>query len=236
MVIIVKFKGIGYNSGEPIEFFHTLESEEFVNITKPNFFKASIPKNENLSEPQKNKLMDFLEDEIVIDVFEQANEWLDDRDNIDIINEYNLIGIVDYEVISVGDTSNGVDDVKELSLSISDNGGLEAIKIKDDRELEYLIEEHLTGRFKGDFLACYTKMYKNISTLSAANRFSIVLDSVVVAYDSSISTLEEHNSYTKRLNDIPKEVWNSCFNQGNMSRIEFIKKYMNNNLDKKYLS
>lgn len=225
MDIVIKFKGVDYNSGELVEHKHTFNSDvDFYEKTYPNKAKEIALNNGYDST--------LLDDKITVSVYEQALLWVDERDNSDIIHAYNLSHIIDYDIISVGSNilkkdedvyilKNGDKRISKGSEYELPNHDMEAEKVII--LLDIMVEN---DQIKTDFLAVYKEIYETIKGLSFDKQFSIVLKSTSVAYKSATNTLKELSEYNERLKNIPRVVWRDAERQGRCTVSEYIKNYM----------
>ena len=239
MDIKVKFKGIDYRTGNKRKFKHTFETPiDFVEKHSVNRFKEFLLKNESLSDKEKVFVLE-MDDKVITDVYEQAMEWVDDRDNIDIIHDYNLNCILDYEILAVGGHNRKEESkrLKKAELTLVQNQGDKRIVKDGEFELHKpdtealkvitLVDNMISSeQLKNDFLACYKEMYPAIKKMGYKKQFEIVLGSTNVAYTSSLNTLKNLDEYNKRLNEIPRAVWKLQFS----TNTEYMKSYMDGTL------
>lgn len=232
MKIVVKFKGVDYRTGNKRKFKHTFNTDiEFEEIRQQNALK-NIFKKDGVNKDAIN----LLDDEVVTTVYEQALNWVDDRDNIDIIHNYDLSCIVDYEVIRVGEDSLKKQERSEIELygdkRIAKGGVYELPKHNIEAEkVVVLLELNVDDeQLKKDFLVVYKEIYNNVKSLGFRKQFSIVMNSTSIAYQSATNTLTRLSDYNKELNALPKYVWKCAMNQGRMTTSEYIKAYRENTL------
>lgn len=235
MEISVKFKGVCYQSGSIKKFKHKFETGvEFKSIRKPNLFKKLVLKDTN---SENRKLIEkHIENDYVVDIFEQALSWVDDRNNTDIIHQYNLSHIQDYKIVSVG--KENIKEKENLHLElygdkrISKDSEYEIPNrnLESEKVLIVLDKSISDNEMKNDFLAVYQELHKNIKNLGYKKQFSIVLSSLTVAYKSAKNTLDNLNNYATSLDAIPKEVWKTAMNQNRMPVKNFLNSYLEGNL------
>ncbi len=238
MDIQVRFKGICYDSGEHKLFTHTYKTDkDFETEESPNRFKQHVLKSHKFeTEEQKKAFNELISDTSIKTSFESADDFVNDIDKMNIIYDYNLSSIIDWEIVSVGDEQKSSTDIiiktsDELSTE-SDISSKEQFKTL----LETLKTRNIDEQLIIDMVACYAKQFENIKTLDFDKQVDIVMTTVSSAYDSSLNTLERLSEHNEKLKAIPKSVWKDAFRQGNMSSSEFIKKYMNGTLEERYLT
>lgn len=238
MDIQVRFKGICYDSGEHKLFTHSYKTDqEFRTHSTPNKFKELVMDSHKFdSEQQRKAFNKLISDTTVVTAFEKADEYVGELDKMNIIYGYNLSSIIDWEIISVGDETK---DPLGIILKTS-NELLEENGINSSEQFKTLLETLKTNNIDNqliiDMAACYAKQFENIKSLEFDKQVDIVMTTVSSAYDASVSTLDGLKEYQNKLKSIPSSVWKDAFRQGNMSSSEFIQKYMDGSLDKKYLT
>jgi len=234
MKISIKFFGVSYNTGKSKTFKHEFETGvEFSDITK----KVSGKLKEILL--KYNPKLTSLPDDYTIDVFEQAMDWVDERDNTDIIHQYELQSITNYKVVSVGlvkQKSAEKKFVQEHGDKRIAKGSIYHIQghdIKAEQVLVFLDSAISDPQLKLDMLAVYKKMYKSIKSLGYKKQVSIVLDSTAVAYTAATATLAKLSDYNKELNALPSFVWKAAIYQDEVATSVFVNQFKSGKLSEK---
>ena len=188
--IKVKFQGLNYSFLKKISFTKEFETElEFIDIITDNkkFFKDE-------------RVIDYIGIESKYTVEQQADDYISDLDKSNLLTEYELSCIIDWDIISVEcsgkiqykrDKKKAKETLMTIFKQISDEDFKES-----DSELKNLFIELFKDKKQifYDFVAAYNVQYDTIKKISFETQVYIVLNSINIGYDASTLIL-------KRLND-----------------------------------
>ena len=193
----LKFKifGISYDTGRPISIkVDIICNEDFKTTRIPNELIKLCP-----------NLKGMLDEEIVETDFSKYDSWYEGEDKTELMYIHNLSQINTWEILQIDGKKpeqKKKPEIIESKLAIRVNEELVKIRKVDKKrnDVLFMIEYNITNsKMVDDMLACYINLYDTIKDLNYKKQFSIILDSVSIAYKSSMNTLEELSDYSKSL-------------------------------------